>query len=111
MAREIIRGMKNAQFTVHYQPVFNVNRGNCGGVEALMRWPLPDGRFITPDIFITAAENEGMIVPLSRHLFKLIAEDVERWQVAEGFISVLIFRLNTWCMRALLKTLSCYRQD
>ncbi|EIX9717022.1 EAL domain-containing protein [Klebsiella pneumoniae] len=91
MAREIIRGMKNAQFTVHYQPVFNVNRGNCGGVEALMRWPLPDGRFITPDIFITAAENEGMIVPLSRHLFKLIAEDVERWQVAEGFyISVNI---------------------
>ncbi|MCS5931876.1 EAL domain-containing protein [Klebsiella pneumoniae subsp. pneumoniae] len=43
--------MKNAQFTVHYQPVFDVNRGNCGGVEALMRWPLPDGRFITPDIF------------------------------------------------------------
>ena len=91
MAREITRGMKHGQFTVHYQPVFNVSRGNCGGVEALMRWPLPDGRSITPDIFITAAENEGMIVPLSRHLFELIAQDVGRWQVAEDFyISVNI---------------------
>ncbi|SUG57144.1 diguanylate cyclase/phosphodiesterase domain-containing protein [Salmonella enterica subsp. diarizonae] len=35
---------------------FNVKRGSCGGVEALMRWPQPDGRFMTPDIFITAAE-------------------------------------------------------
>ncbi|EOG8151857.1 EAL domain-containing protein [Citrobacter werkmanii] len=91
MAREITRGMKHGQFTVHYQPVFNVSRGNCGGVEALMRWPLPEGRSITPDIFITAAENEGMIVPLSRHLFELIAQDVGRWQVAEDFyISVNI---------------------
>ncbi len=45
--------------------------------EALMRWPQPDGRFITPDIFITAAENEGMIGSnSSRHLFELIAHDV-----------------------------------
>ena len=57
-----------------------------------MRWPLPDGRFITPDIFITAAENEGMIVPLSRHLLSS-SPGCRRWQVAGDFISVLkIFR-------------------
>ncbi|EDV3150875.1 EAL domain-containing protein, partial [Salmonella enterica subsp. enterica] len=57
----------------------------------LMRWPQPDGRFITPDIFITAAENEGMIIPLSRHLFELIAHDVINWTVPDDFyISVNI---------------------
>ncbi len=62
LAREIARGITHNEFTVHYQPVFNVKHASCGGVEALMRWPQPDGRFITPDIFITAAENEGMIL-------------------------------------------------
>lgn len=62
-----------------------------GAGEALMRWPQPDGRFITPDIFITAAENEGMIIPLSRHLFELIAHDVINWTVPDDFyISVNI---------------------
>lgn len=91
LAREIERGIACNEFTVHYQPVFNVKRGSCGGVEALMRWPQPDGRFMTPDIFITAAENEGMIIPLSRHLFELIAHDVTNWNVPDNFyISVNI---------------------
>ncbi|EDU0976552.1 EAL domain-containing protein [Salmonella enterica subsp. enterica serovar Anderlecht] len=91
LAREIARGITHNEFTVHYQPVFNVKHGSCGGVEALMRWPQPDGRFITPDIFITAAENEGMIIPLSRHLFELIAHDVINWTVTDDFyISVNI---------------------
>ncbi|WP_183063441.1 EAL domain-containing protein, partial [Salmonella enterica] len=47
LAREIARGITHNEFTVHYQPVFNVKHGSCGGVEALMRWPQPDGRFIT----------------------------------------------------------------
>lgn len=84
-------GITHNEFTVHYQPVFNVKHGSCGGVEALMRWPQPDGRFITPDIFITAAENEGMIIPLSRHLFELIVHDVINWTVPDDFyISVNI---------------------
>lgn len=91
LAREITKGIKNDQFIVHYQPVLNVNHKCCGGVEALLRWPQPEGNFITPDIFITAAENEGMIVPLSRHLFRLIAQDVNQWQLPESFyISVNI---------------------
>ncbi|KIQ51426.1 diguanylate cyclase [Citrobacter rodentium] len=91
LGREIERGIANNEFQVHYQPVFNVGRSACGGAEALLRWPQPHGRFISPDIFITAAENEGKIVALTRHLFDLIAKDVSRWKVPEGFyISVNI---------------------
>ncbi|STR58643.1 diguanylate cyclase/phosphodiesterase domain-containing protein [Klebsiella pneumoniae] len=76
-----------------------------------MRWPLHDGRFITPDIFITAAENEGMIVPLSRHLFKLIAEDVERWQVAEGFYISVNISPEHLVHESFIEDVECYRQD
>lgn len=91
LGREIERGIANGEFLVHYQPVYNARLGTCGGVEALLRWPQPDGRFISPDIFITAAENEGKIVALTRHLFRLIAQDVRHWKVpADFYISVNI---------------------
>jgi len=40
---------------------------------------------IRPDIFISAAEAEGMIVPLTQHLLELMAEDIQGWQVEPGF--------------------------
>nr|MBA2817404.1 putative cyclic-di-GMP phosphodiesterase AdrB [Candidatus Pantoea persica] len=70
---------------MHYQPVYNKLTQSCTGTEALLRWTLPSGDAIRPDIFISAAEAEGMIVPLTRHLLDLIADDVQHWLVAPGF--------------------------
>ena len=82
---EIRRAIHAHQFSVHYQPVYNNLTQSCTGTEALLRWTLPSGDAIRPDIFISAAEAEGMIVPLTRHLLDLIADDVQHWQVAPGF--------------------------
>ncbi|MDO6407849.1 EAL domain-containing protein [Pantoea phytobeneficialis] len=82
---EIRRAMRNRQFSVHYQPVYSMAAQHCNGVEALLRWHLPNGDTIRPDIFISAAEEEGMIVPLTRHLLELMAEDIQSWQVEPGF--------------------------
>lgn len=82
---EIRRAIHAHQFSVHYQPVYNNLTQSCTGAEALLRWTLPSGDAIRPDIFISAAEAEGMIVPLTRHLLDLIADDVQHWQVAPGF--------------------------
>lgn len=82
---EIRRGIRMGQFSVHYQPVYDVNTQRCSGVEALMRWTLPNGQTIRPDVFISAAEAEGMIIPLTRHLLDLIVRDVQDWPTAAGF--------------------------
>ncbi|MDL4914282.1 MAG: EAL domain-containing protein [Enterobacterales bacterium endosymbiont of Blomia tropicalis] len=82
---EIRRAIHGHQFTVHYQPVYNARLQRCFGVEALLRWTTPSGKEIRPDIFISAAEAEGMIVPLTRHLIHLLVEDVQSWQVEPGF--------------------------
>lgn len=85
MARTITAGMRLGEFRVHYQPVCAVQTGQCRGAEALMRWTRADGRVMGPDVFIAAAEEEDMIIPLTRHLFSLIARDVRTWAVADGF--------------------------
>lgn len=74
--REILTGIKRNQFSVVYQPVFDTASQQLRGVEALMRWHHPGIGPIRPDIFINYAEAQGLIVPLTRHLFTLIVRDL-----------------------------------
>lgn len=85
LAEEIRRAMAEGEFSVHYQAVCDAATGTCSGAEALMRWQRPDGRSISPVVFIRAAEEEGLIVSLTQHLFSLIEENVRDWQVTAPF--------------------------
>ena len=79
------RAISRREFTVNYQPVYNLETGVCSGAEALMRWQLPNGVWARPDLFIQAAEEEGMIVPMTQHLLEIIAADVKNWQIPPHF--------------------------
>ena len=85
LADEIRKGMADGEFSVHYQPICETVSGKCAGAEALMRWQRGDGKTISPAVFICAAEEEGLIVSLTQHLFGLIASDVRNWQVSTPF--------------------------
>ncbi|MDK7189670.1 EAL domain-containing protein, partial [Bifidobacterium sp. UMB1230] len=45
------------------------------GLEVLLRWRHPVAGEIPPDAFINFAEAQKLIVPLTQHLFELIARD------------------------------------
>lgn len=76
--REIMRALKDGQFFVEYQPVMETQSLKVAGLEALMRWQHPlEGR-IPPDIFISYAESQGMIVPLTQRMMELAAADAHR---------------------------------
>lgn len=57
---------------VYYQPQIELCSGRLIGVEALLRWPQPDGTFIGPDVFIPLAEYSGLII------------DIGAWVLAEA---------------------------
>ncbi|MFG1174783.1 EAL domain-containing protein [Erwiniaceae bacterium CAU 1747] len=82
---EIRRGIARNEFSVYYQPIFNLETQKFNGAEALLRWQRPDGHWIRPDVFIAAAESEGMIVPLTRHLLQRVIRDSAGWQLDPGF--------------------------
>ncbi|MGY6270548.1 EAL domain-containing protein [Achromobacter denitrificans] len=82
---QLRRAMRAGEFHVDYQPIFGRSTGTCTGVEALMRWERPGKGPVRPDSFIAAAEADGMIVELTRHLLKLIERDARAWAVPPGF--------------------------
>lgn len=74
--RALMRGIKRNEFYIEYQPVFHTASNTISGLEALIRWRHPSEGRIPPDLFIPYAENEGLIVPLTRHLFRMIVADI-----------------------------------
>lgn len=77
------RGMRQGEFFMVYQPMMNLRTARCCGVEALIRWGRPNREQITPDVFIPLAEDNGLIGELTRHIFKLIAQDLPRLKLRE----------------------------
>ncbi|MEX2943574.1 cyclic di-GMP phosphodiesterase [Serratia fonticola] len=74
--RALMRGIKHNEIFVEYQPVFHSATNTIAGLEALIRWQHPTEGRIPPDLFIPYAESEGLIVALTRHLFRRIVADI-----------------------------------
>jgi EAL domain-containing protein (putative c-di-GMP-specific phosphodiesterase class I) len=53
------------------------------GVEALVRWTLPDGRRLGPGQFVALAEDTGFIVRLGRWVLTEACRQAAAW-VADG---------------------------
>ncbi len=45
----------------HFQPVFDMHRGEVTGFEALVRWPQADGSMMPPDRFLPLAAQLGLM--------------------------------------------------
>ena len=76
--KEILLGIKRGEFHVEYQPLISTLSGRTYGLEALLRWTHPSEGMIPPDMFISYAESLNLIIPLTRHLFELVARDAHR---------------------------------
>ncbi|MEH8807033.1 EAL domain-containing protein, partial [Klebsiella pneumoniae] len=79
------KGMAAGEFSVHYQPMCETATGKCTGAEALLRWKRGDGSSMSPAVFIRAAEEEGVIISLTQHLFSLIADDFSQRKINAPF--------------------------
>ncbi|MDR3100373.1 MAG: EAL domain-containing protein [Paraburkholderia sp.] len=82
---QLLRAIRAGEFHVEYQPLYGVESGRCEGAEALLRWVRPGIGTVRPDEFIPGAEEDGVIVPLTQHLLKLIARDIMLWGTRPGF--------------------------
>ena len=65
---DIQRALDSGEFTLRYQPIMDLCRGDMAGMEALVRWEHPDRGTVQPLDFIPLLEDTGLIVPVGRHI-------------------------------------------
>jgi predicted signal transduction protein with EAL and GGDEF domain/DNA-binding response OmpR family regulator len=69
------------QLRLVYQPKIDVATGMIVGAEALMRWQR-DGELVSPLDFIPAAEDSGLIVPITEWALDEVCRQLDAWDRA-----------------------------
>ena len=64
------------EFQVHYQPIVHATSGQTVKVEALARWTSAQLGEVPPDVFISVAEETGLIARLGKVIFHRICDDL-----------------------------------
>ena len=65
---ELQRALDAGEFTLRYQPIMDLERGDMAGMEALARWEHPERGVLAPTEFVPLLEETGLIVPVGRHI-------------------------------------------
>ena len=81
------KAIAKGEIVPYYQPIVNGREGTLRGVEVLARWKHPKAGFISPSVFIPAAEKSGLIVPLTRSLMAQVVAHMNAIdsKLPEGF--------------------------
>jgi diguanylate cyclase (GGDEF)-like protein len=75
-----LRGaLERGEFTLHYQPQFDVSTGVVAGMEALLRWTNEDLGAVTPAEFIPVAEETGLILPIGEWVLRTACGEAKAW--------------------------------
>jgi len=76
LENELIHGLAKEEFFLEYQPIINLKNRELVGFEALVRWNSPTRGRVRPDLFIDAAEQTSVIVPLGEWIINQAFSDL-----------------------------------
>ncbi|ASC73742.1 two-component system response regulator [Halomicronema hongdechloris C2206] len=77
---DLRKALNQQEFVVYYQPIFDLFNHRLFGFEALVRWQHPTRGFISPDEFISIAEETGFIVPLDNWVLYNACQQIASWE-------------------------------
>jgi diguanylate cyclase (GGDEF)-like protein/PAS domain S-box-containing protein len=85
MEYELKQALQTEQFSVVYQPLFNLGTQNIVGAEALLRWENPRMGSVSPAEFIPVLEELGYIIPVGEWVIRTVCNQMVEWK-RQGFI-------------------------
>ena len=90
---ELRRAVDREELQLFYQPKVNLASGQVAGVEALLRWDHPGLGKVSPDEFIVAAEQTGLMRSLTRFALE---RALQQWQIwsAQGLVVDIAVNLS-----------------
>jgi diguanylate cyclase (GGDEF)-like protein/PAS domain S-box-containing protein len=76
---ELHKALERDELELHYQPQFDCRSGKLTGLEALLRWRHPERGLVSPNVFITIAEETGLIIPIGAWVLETACRQAQAW--------------------------------
>jgi EAL domain-containing protein (putative c-di-GMP-specific phosphodiesterase class I) len=70
LEQELVTALKHGEFSLVFQPQYSLKSNQITGAEALVRWKSDFLGSVSPEEFISVAEDTGMIIELGYYIFK-----------------------------------------
>jgi diguanylate cyclase (GGDEF)-like protein/PAS domain S-box-containing protein len=77
---ELRQAVEQHEFRVLYQPIVRLDTRRIAGFEALLRWQHPEQGLISPDKFIDAAEDTGLLFSAGLWLIMQTCAQLRAWK-------------------------------
>ncbi|WP_228520054.1 EAL domain-containing protein [Methylophilus sp. QUAN] len=90
LSNELRYAVQKNQLHLQYQPIFNLTDLRCDKVEALLRWQHPEFGTLSPEAFISIAEENGYIIELGEWVFQQTIRDFEQINQRFGQVEICI---------------------
>ena len=87
---EMRAAFERGEFSVYYQPKFDLATRALIGTEALLRWQRNDGSFVDPSDFIPIAEENGMIGTIGRWVLRQAVMQTRQWHAQGLKLSIAV---------------------
>ena len=91
MEQDMRMALERHEFDLYFQP--QVQQDKVIGAEALLRWRHPTKGFISPGVFVPAAEESGLILPLGEWVLYAACRQLAQWSRMPG-LSALTMSVN-----------------
>jgi diguanylate cyclase (GGDEF)-like protein len=78
--KDMRRALIQEEFIVYYQPRVDLANHRITGFEALIRWKHPEMGLVSPQTFISLAEENGLIIPMGEWVLRQACSQNKRWQ-------------------------------
>ncbi|MGB2924618.1 MAG: EAL domain-containing protein [Limnothrix sp.] len=91
---DLRQAIANQEFELLYQPIFSLATDTLKGFEALVRWNSPARGVVSPNDFISIAEETDLIIPISQWVLEEGCRQFKEWQNELGLDTSITISIN-----------------
>lgn len=79
LLNDLQKAVEDKSFTLNWQPYFDLRSDQACGQEVLIRWHRPGHGPTSPDLFIPAAEESGLILKIDAWVLETACHEAVSW--------------------------------